>query len=95
MLPLGNDGEPLAMIAVSMDTRDARPARALGEHIDSERYTALTGQPLHGMFSAFKIAAGLDGWRRVVLSLRRRLSCRAMERRGGDRQNQCCPLWSL
>lgn len=66
VLPLGKDLAPLANIAVSMDTRGAGPARALAEHIDSERYTALTGQPLHGMFSVFKIAAGLDGWRDAV-----------------------------
>lgn len=62
VLPLGAGGEPLARIAVSMDTRGAEAARRLGERLGAERFTAITGQPVHGMFSGFKIAAGGSGW---------------------------------
>jgi sugar (pentulose or hexulose) kinase len=62
VLPVGADGEPLARIAVSMDTRGEHAARTLGERLGAARFTAITGQPLHGMFSAFKVAAGGRGW---------------------------------
>ena len=66
VLPLGADGAPLARIPVSMDTRGEDSARALGELVDPEWYGSTTGQPLHGMFSAFKIAAGRAGWREAA-----------------------------
>lgn len=61
VVPVDAAGQPLAPVAVSMDTRGAalaaRSAAELGE-----RFTAITGQPPHGMFSGFKIAAGDGAW---------------------------------
>lgn len=62
VVPVDELSRPLARVAVSMDTRGELPAARLGDAIGSARFTELTGQPLHGMFSAFKIAAGGEGW---------------------------------
>lgn len=61
VVPVDGYGHPLAPAAVSMDTRGepfaARAAAAWGD-----RFTQITGQPVHGMFSGFKIAAGDSPW---------------------------------
>ncbi|MFT4220614.1 MAG: FGGY family carbohydrate kinase, partial [Microbacterium sp.] len=62
VLPVDAHGRPLAPIAVSMDARGGPAASALGARVGDDRYTSVTGQPLHGMFSAFKIAAGDESW---------------------------------
>ncbi|WEK61203.1 MAG: FGGY family carbohydrate kinase [Candidatus Microbacterium colombiense] len=62
VVPIDAAGEPLARVVVSMDTRGAQPAARLGEVLGDGRFTAITGQPLHGMFSLFKIMAGDDAW---------------------------------
>lgn len=66
VLPVDAAGDPLAPIAVSMDTRGEQAARRLGERVGASEYTRITGQPLHGMFSAFKIAAGGPGWEQAA-----------------------------
>lgn len=66
VLPLDADGDPLARIAVSMDIRGELPAVRLQERLGHTRFTEITGQPLHGMFSGFKIAAGALGWREAA-----------------------------
>ncbi|MFJ4223202.1 L-fuculokinase [Microbacterium sp. NPDC089695] len=63
VVPIDGTGAPLAPVAVSMDARGHGAAAALGERIGGERFAAITGQPLHGMFSVFKIAAGDERWR--------------------------------
>lgn len=55
VVPLDADGSPSAPVAVSMDTRGDAVAARLGER--RIRFTEITGQPLHGMFSGFKIAS--------------------------------------
>lgn len=62
VVPVDEAGHPLAPVAVSMDTRGAPAARALGEAVGAERFTGITGQPLHGMFSVFKIVEGDAVW---------------------------------
>ncbi|HWK76838.1 FGGY-family carbohydrate kinase [Microbacterium sp.] len=62
VVPIDASGSPLAAVAVSMDTRGHNAAAALGRRIGAERFATITGQPLHGMFSVFKIAAGDAGW---------------------------------
>ncbi|WP_067245877.1 FGGY-family carbohydrate kinase [Microbacterium resistens] len=62
VVPVDAHGGPMARIAVSMDGRGAPAARAIGERVGAERFQQITGQPLHGMFSVFKIMAGGDGW---------------------------------
>ncbi|GAB3596444.1 FGGY-family carbohydrate kinase [Microbacterium tumbae] len=63
VVPVDVAGAPLARIAVSMDTRGAGPAEALGRVVGARRFARVTGQPLHGMFSVFKVMAGEEGWR--------------------------------
>lgn len=63
VVPIDAAGEPLAPVAVSMDARGHDAAAALGRGIGAERFAGITGQPLHGMFSVFKIAAGDEPWR--------------------------------
>lgn len=62
VLPVDAAGNALARIALSMDTRGNHAAELLDESIGAARFTEITGQPLHGMFSVFKIAAGGQGW---------------------------------
>ncbi|MFF1539436.1 L-fuculokinase [Microbacterium sp. NPDC058269] len=62
VVPVDESGLPLAPVAVSMDTRGIEPAVALGARLGDGRFTAVTGQPLHGMFSIFKIMAGDEVW---------------------------------
>lgn len=62
VVPIDAEGEPLAPVAVSMDTRGSEAAARLGQRIGAEAFTRVTGQPLHGMFSVFKIAAGDEAW---------------------------------
>jgi len=57
VVPVDVTGSPLAPVAVSMDTRGEPVARRLGERLGAARFTRITAQPLHGMFSGFKIAA--------------------------------------
>lgn len=59
-------GVPLAPIVVSMDARGHAAAAALGETLGAERFASITGQPLHGMFAVFKIAAGDQRWREAA-----------------------------
>lgn len=62
VVPIDSSGDPLAPVAVSMDTRGIEPAETLGARLGEGRFTAITGQPLHGMFSVFKIMAGDSSW---------------------------------
>lgn len=66
VLPVDAAGNPLARIAVSMDTRGNPSAEHLGSVLGATRFTRITGQPLHGMFSVFKIAAGGEGWEQAA-----------------------------
>ena len=66
VLPIGADGDPLARIAVSMDARGHGAAAELDTSFGADRFTEITGQPLHGMFSVFKIAAGGEGWEQAA-----------------------------
>jgi sugar (pentulose or hexulose) kinase len=56
VVPVGANGMPSAPVAVSMDTRGDAAAVRLDDR--RGRFTQITGQPLHGMFSGFKIASG-------------------------------------
>ncbi|WP_460781254.1 FGGY-family carbohydrate kinase [Microbacterium shaanxiense] len=62
VVPIDGAGAPSARVAVSMDTRGAAAAVAVGALLGDGRFTEITGQPLHGMFSLFKIMAGDDAW---------------------------------
>ena len=62
VVPIDEAGAPVARVAVSMDTRGTAAAAAIGETLGGGRFTAITGQPLHGMFSLFKIMAGGSAW---------------------------------
>ncbi|MCS3843300.1 L-fuculokinase [Microbacterium sp. AK031] len=62
VVPIDEVGAPVARMAVSMDTRGTAAAAAIGEILGEGRFTAITGQPLHGMFSLFKIMAGDAAW---------------------------------
>jgi hypothetical protein len=42
-----------------MDTRGEPAARAMSERVGAERVQQITGQPLHRMFSVYKIAQGI------------------------------------
>lgn len=62
VVPIDRDGVALAPAPVSMDRRGMQAASRLGVRLGGERVTAITGQPLHPMFSVYKIAAGGVGW---------------------------------
>ncbi|MFT3887769.1 MAG: FGGY family carbohydrate kinase [Arachnia sp.] len=62
VLPVDDDGAPLGPVVVSMDDRGTGPAARIAAEVSSARFHAITGQPLHPMFSAFKIAAE-HAWR--------------------------------
>ncbi|WP_309105135.1 FGGY-family carbohydrate kinase [Microbacterium sp.] len=63
VVPVDAEARLLAPVAVSMDTRGTPHALALGDAIGADRFSQITGQPLHGMFSLFKIMAGDERWR--------------------------------
>lgn len=55
------DGHPSAAAAISMDRRGGTAAARLAASIPEEDFQRSTGQPLHPMFSVFKVAADLGG----------------------------------
>ncbi|MCC2594031.1 hypothetical protein LKO27_11505 [Tessaracoccus sp. OS52] len=61
VVPLDSSLQPLADAPVSMDPRGLAAAQAIRDTLGDERFQEITGQPLHPMFSIFKIAANLDG----------------------------------
>lgn len=63
VVPVDRGGNPLAPVIVSMDERGTPALRRLEDAIPAERFHAITGQPLHPMFSAFKIAVEGHAWR--------------------------------
>lgn len=62
--PVDGAGSPLAPAIVSMDERGASALARFA--MPGAEYQAITGQPLHPMFSAFKIAAEGGPWRTAV-----------------------------
>lgn len=62
VVPVDDSGRPIAAAAVSMDERGTIHAADLERSIGDGRFGELTGQPLHRMFSVFKIMAGGAGW---------------------------------
>lgn len=56
VIPVGSDGAPLANSPVSFDGRAKAQAEALRAACGDERLYALTGQPVHPMYSIHKIA---------------------------------------
>lgn len=62
VLPIDDSGRPSAPLAVSMDDRGAPHVPAFERAVSGTRFAGLTGQPMHRMFSAFKLMAGGDGW---------------------------------
>lgn len=66
VLPVDADGRPVGPVVLSQDTRGAAVAERVAGTLGAERFQQITGQPLHPMFSGFKIAAGGEfatGWR--------------------------------
>lgn len=62
VVPVDREGRALAPAPVSMDGRGASVAAAVGDLLGEGRVQELSGQPLHPMFSVYKIAAGGPGW---------------------------------
>lgn len=62
VLPVTGALEPLALMPVSMDGRGSKASKGIESRFGDSAYRDATGQPLHPMFSIFKIAAGLPGW---------------------------------
>lgn len=62
VVPVDREGLALAPAPVSMDRRGVQAASDLGIRLGSARVQEITGQPLHPMFSVYKIAAGGSGW---------------------------------
>ena len=63
VVPTDHAGNPTAPVIVSMDERGASAAERLARSLPDAEYHAITGQPLHPMFSAFKIATEDGPWR--------------------------------
>lgn len=62
VVPVDREGRALAAAPVSMDRRGVRAASAIGDRLGGDRVQRITGQPLHPMFSLYKIAEGGPGW---------------------------------
>lgn len=60
VVPVDSRLRPLAAAPVSMDPRGTAAAQGIRETLGETRFQEITGQPLHPMFSIFKIAANLD-----------------------------------
>ncbi len=65
-MPIDRHGRALDHVPVMMDRRGESAAHRVGEHLGAERVQALTGQPLHPMFSVYKIAAGGSCWQQAI-----------------------------
>jgi sugar (pentulose or hexulose) kinase len=63
VVPIDAQGRAITPVPVSMDRRGTSAAMAVGDELGAKAYQQISGQPLHPMFSIFKIAAGLPGWR--------------------------------
>lgn len=63
VLPVDADGHALAPAPVSMDRRGTSAAALMAELVGPGEVHRRTGQPLHPMFSIYKIAAGSGAWR--------------------------------
>lgn len=59
--PINHSAELLALAPVSMDARGVSYATNLGSYLGAQQFQTLTGQPLHPMFSIFKIMANTGG----------------------------------
>jgi len=68
VVPVDAQGMALASAPVSMDRRGTHAALVIGDQLGHAKFQRITGQPLHPMFSIFKIAAGLPGWTDGVTS---------------------------
>ncbi|MCS7241068.1 MAG: FGGY family carbohydrate kinase [Candidatus Caldatribacterium sp.] len=55
LVPLGQDGTPLAMAIANFDTRANRYVKLFRERFDPMVLFAMTGMPLHGMYTVNKI----------------------------------------
>lgn len=62
VLPVDQNGNPIGPVVVSMDERGTETAAQLRRMVTDRHFHAITGQPLHPMFSAFKIAAETGPW---------------------------------
>jgi len=62
VVPVDSAGRAIAPAPVSMDRRGTHAASAIGDRLGHATFQRITGQPLHPMFSVFKIAAGRPGW---------------------------------
>jgi len=62
VVPVDGDGRALAPAPVSMDRRGVGVTAAVGDVLGPAAFQQITGQPLHPMFSIFKIAAAHHGW---------------------------------
>lgn len=63
IIPVDARGRALAPAPVTMDSRGEPAARALAARVGCDRVQQITGQPLHRMFSIYKIAVGDQNWR--------------------------------
>lgn len=61
--PVDEAGNPTAPVIISMDERGASALERFRPTMPASDFQAITGQPLHPMFSAFKIAAEEGPWR--------------------------------
>ncbi|MEQ6898168.1 FGGY-family carbohydrate kinase [Microbacterium sp. KR10-403] len=62
VVPVDAQERALAPAPVSMDRRGTHAASVIDGLLGHAAFQTITGQPLHPMFSIFKIAAGGDGW---------------------------------
>jgi xylulokinase len=64
VLPVGADGQALAMAPISADARAVQETAAISDAVGARRLRVITGQPPHPMFSVGKIA-----WTRRISGL--------------------------
>lgn len=63
VVPVDAEGRALTQVPISMDERGADSAVRTDLTLGAKSIQETTGQPLHGMFSIYKIAGGDDSWR--------------------------------
>jgi xylulokinase len=82
VVPVDGNGHAMAAAPVGMDCRGDAAFRAIAERLGSQQVQEITGQPLHPMFSLYKLAVGDSSWRSPVTAAYRTLGDFVLSRWG-------------
>ena len=82
VVPVDRHGRALTDAPVGMDGRGSAAARAMAERLGGQRVQEITGQPLHPMFSLYKLVVGDSPWRSPAAAAYRTLGDFVLSRWG-------------